>query len=51
MQAELTKAGIAVNNNLCPHFAMSRVDLYNVVMSVSFYLLTIDAHRTAGSRS
>ncbi|PIL30050.1 hypothetical protein GSI_07962 [Ganoderma sinense ZZ0214-1] len=32
VKAELKKAGIAVNNNLCPHFAMSRADLFNVVM-------------------
>ena len=30
-QAEMAKAGIAVSNNLCPHFAMSRADLFNVV--------------------
>ena len=32
LQGEMKKAGIAVNNNLCPHFAMSRADLFNVVM-------------------
>ncbi|EJF58500.1 nitrite reductase [Dichomitus squalens LYAD-421 SS1] len=31
VKAEMKKAGIAVSNNLCPHFAMSRVDLFNVV--------------------
>ncbi|KAI0716158.1 nitrite reductase [Cerioporus squamosus] len=31
VKAEMKKAGIAVNNNLCPHFAMSRADLFNVV--------------------
>ncbi|KAI0353217.1 nitrite reductase [Trametes cingulata] len=31
VKAELKKAGVAVNNNLCPHFAMSRADLFNVV--------------------
>ncbi|KAI0820586.1 nitrite reductase [Trametes gibbosa] len=31
VKAELTKAGVAVNNNLCPHFAMPRADLFNVV--------------------
>ncbi|EMD41313.1 hypothetical protein CERSUDRAFT_146196 [Gelatoporia subvermispora B] len=28
---EMKKAGHAVNNNLCPHFAMTRIDLFNVV--------------------
>ncbi|KAI0364905.1 nitrite reductase [Pilatotrama ljubarskyi] len=31
VKAELKKAGIAVSNHLCPHFAMSRADLFNVV--------------------
>ncbi|KAI0638758.1 nitrite reductase [Trametes polyzona] len=31
VKAELQKAGVAVSNNLCPHFAMSRADLFNVV--------------------
>ncbi|KAJ3551241.1 hypothetical protein NM688_g4815 [Phlebia brevispora] len=30
-KAEMVKAGHAVNNNLCPHFAMSRAELFNVV--------------------
>ncbi|KAJ6571761.1 NADPH nitrite reductase [Mycena capillaripes] len=29
--AEMRKAGHTVNNNLCPHFAMSRADLFAVV--------------------
>ncbi|KAJ7039841.1 NADPH nitrite reductase [Mycena alexandri] len=29
--AEMLKAGHKVNNNLCPHFAMSRADLFAVV--------------------
>ena len=32
VQAEMKKAGMAVSNNLCPHFAMSRADLFNAVM-------------------
>ncbi|KAI0668754.1 nitrite reductase [Trametes maxima] len=31
VKAELEKAGVAVSNNLCAHFAMSRADLFNVV--------------------
>ncbi|OSD05584.1 nitrite reductase [Trametes coccinea BRFM310] len=31
VKAELKKAGVAVNNNLCPHFAMSRADLFSVI--------------------
>ncbi|KAH9855728.1 nitrite reductase [Lenzites betulinus] len=31
VKTELKKAGVVVNNNLCPHFAMSRADLFNVV--------------------
>ncbi|KAI9062280.1 nitrite reductase [Trametes sanguinea] len=31
VKAELKKAGVSVNNNLCPHFAMTRADLFNVV--------------------
>ncbi|RPD71067.1 nitrite reductase [Lentinus tigrinus ALCF2SS1-7] len=31
VKSELKKAGIAVNNNICPHFAMTRADLFNVV--------------------
>ena len=27
----MKKAGLTVSNNLCPHFAMSRADLFNVV--------------------
>ncbi|KAG8866838.1 hypothetical protein FRC20_007390, partial [Serendipita sp. 405] len=30
-KAEIAKAGIVTNNNLCPHFAMSRTELFNVV--------------------
>lgn len=30
-QAEMKKAGNAVSNNLCPHFALSRADLFNIV--------------------
>jgi nitrite reductase (NAD(P)H) len=33
-QMEMKKAGIAANNNLCSHFAMSRADLFNVVKFV-----------------
>lgn len=29
--SELRKAGHQLNNNLCPHFAMSRADLFSVV--------------------
>ena len=29
--AELKKSGHQLNNNLCPHFAMSRADLFSVV--------------------
>ncbi|CDO69824.1 hypothetical protein BN946_scf184803.g22 [Trametes cinnabarina] len=28
---ELKKAGVAVNNHICSHFAMSRADLFNVI--------------------
>jgi len=28
---EMKKAGHAVNNNLCPHFAMSRSDLFHII--------------------
>ncbi|KAH9920537.1 nitrite reductase [Epithele typhae] len=31
MKTEMKKAGLAVSNNLCAHFAMSRVDLFNVI--------------------
>ncbi|KAH9947040.1 nitrite reductase [Amylocystis lapponica] len=31
-KAEMKKAGHAVTNNICAHFAMSRADLFNVVM-------------------
>ncbi|KAI0329154.1 nitrite reductase [Cubamyces sp. BRFM 1775] len=31
VKTELKKAGVAVNNHLCPHFALSRADLFNVV--------------------
>ncbi|CAL1707574.1 unnamed protein product [Somion occarium] len=30
-KAEMKKAGNAVSNNLCPHFAMPRADIFNVV--------------------
>ncbi|KAF9509211.1 hypothetical protein BS47DRAFT_1377626 [Hydnum rufescens UP504] len=30
-KAELTKAGMEVSNSICPHFSMSRVDLFNVI--------------------
>lgn len=30
-KAEMAKAGVAVSNNICSHFAMSRQDLFNVV--------------------
>ncbi|KAJ3475533.1 hypothetical protein NLI96_g11777 [Meripilus lineatus] len=30
-KAEMQKAGHQMSNNLCPHFAMSRADLFNVV--------------------
>ncbi|OCH89826.1 nitrite reductase [Obba rivulosa] len=30
-KAEMKKAGYVVNNNLCPHFTMTRVDLFNVI--------------------
>lgn len=30
-QAEMKKAGYGLNNNLCHHFAMSRVDLFTIV--------------------
>lgn len=30
-KAEMKKAGNAVSNNLCPHFALSRADLFNIV--------------------
>lgn len=36
-QAEMKKAGNVVSTNLCPHFAMSRADLFNVVKSVSMH--------------
>lgn len=29
--SEMKKAGRALNTNLCPHFAMNRIDLFNVV--------------------
>lgn len=29
--AEMKKAGRTLNTNLCPHFAMTRVDLFNVI--------------------
>ncbi|KAH9891345.1 nitrite reductase [Cubamyces lactineus] len=31
VKAELKKAGVAVSNHLCPHFALFRADLFNVV--------------------
>jgi hypothetical protein len=31
LQAEMAKAGHALNNNLCPHFSMSRAELFSVV--------------------
>lgn len=29
--AEMKKAGRTLNNNICPHFSMSRTDLFNVI--------------------
>jgi nitrite reductase (NADH) large subunit len=37
LKAELKKAGVAVNNNLCEHFAHSRQDLYYLVRSHQIY--------------
>ncbi|KAL6305724.1 nitrite reductase [Sparassis latifolia] len=39
-KAEMVKAGNAVSNNLCPHFAMSRADLFNVVKIKKLKTLT-----------
>lgn len=33
-QAEMRISGHELSNNLCPHFAMSRAELFNVVKSV-----------------
>lgn len=33
-KAEMKKSGHEVNNNICPHFAMSRAELFNVVRYV-----------------
>ncbi|KDR71728.1 hypothetical protein GALMADRAFT_253448 [Galerina marginata CBS 339.88] len=30
-KAEMKKAGHTLSNNICPHFAMARVDLFNVI--------------------
>jgi nitrite reductase (NAD(P)H) len=29
--AEMKKAGHVLDNNLCPHFSMSRADLFNII--------------------
>ncbi|KAI0770919.1 nitrite reductase [Trametes elegans] len=31
VKAELQKAGVSVSNHLCPHFALSRTDLFNII--------------------
>lgn len=33
-KAEMIKSGHEMNNNLCPHFTMSRAELYSVVKYV-----------------
>lgn len=38
-KAEMKKSGAELSNNLCPHFAMSRVDIFNVVRWVAIHLL------------
>ncbi|KAL1940535.1 hypothetical protein VTO73DRAFT_7970 [Trametes versicolor] len=50
VQAELKKAGVAVSNNLCPHFAMSRADLFNVVKIKKLKTMTA-IMEAAGTRS
>ena len=46
-KAEMKKAGVELSNNLCPHFAMSRADIFNVVQCVplafivAFFVLSI----------
>jgi nitrite reductase (NADH) large subunit len=40
LKAELKKAGIAVNNNLCEHFAFSRQELYSLVRSQNIHTFT-----------
>ena len=40
LKSELKKAGIAVNNNLCEHFAFSRQELYSLVRSQDIHTFT-----------
>ncbi len=40
LKSELKKAGIAVNNNLCEHFAFSRQELYSLVRSQNIHTFT-----------
>jgi nitrite reductase (NADH) large subunit len=48
LKAELKKAGIAVNNNLCEHFAFSRQELYSLIRSQNIHTFTalLDLHGT-----
>jgi nitrite reductase (NADH) large subunit len=47
-KSELKKAGIAINNNLCEHFAFSRQELYSLVRSQNIHTFTalLDRHGT-----
>ncbi len=48
LKSELKKAGIAVNNNLCEHFAYSRQELYSLIRSQEIHTFTslLDRHGT-----
>jgi nitrite reductase (NADH) large subunit len=48
LKAELKRAGIAVNNNLCEHFAFSRQELYSLVRSqdIHSFQQLLDRHGT-----
>jgi nitrite reductase (NADH) large subunit len=48
LKSELKKAGIAVNNNLCEHFAFSRQELYSLIRSqdIRTFSSLLDRHGT-----
>jgi nitrite reductase (NADH) large subunit len=52
VDAELEASGVVVDKGLCPHFAQTRAELYEIVLSlrVSSYRDLLDGHGREGAR-
>ncbi|MGW5353572.1 nitrite reductase large subunit NirB [Streptomyces sp. NPDC004031] len=52
VDAELEASGVAVDKGLCPHFAQTRAELYEIVLAlrISSYRELLDGHGREGAR-